>query len=458
MNAAAPRPAAVADAIVAISSPPGRSLRGLVRISGDDAFAVLGARLAGGSIERARSIQFVRLSIEVAGNHCQCPATALVMPAPRSFTGSDTVELLLPGNPHLLAAVVDALTDSRAPAPAARRAAPGEFSARAFAAGRLPIADAERIALTIAAESRAQFAAAQSLRASPVQAAADAAAQHVTTLLALVEAGIDFSDQEDVVAIEATELAARIRDITAHIDGIVRRTTPEESLRALPLVVLHGPPNAGKSSLFNALLGRTRTVESAVPGSTRDAIIEPLSISSGEVLLCDLPGIEDPQNALAAHMQLARRSALDRAQLALHCAPIGSAPPSADTTALLVWTKSDTSPTLIPTSGIRTSAHTREGLDALRAAIADRLDSAASSDEPLLLERHRRAIASAQSHLRSAAELADASAARGSRSADPAELVALELRSALDELGIVAGHRTPDDVLGELFARFCIGK
>lgn len=455
------------DVIVAVSTAAGPSVRGLIRITGDDALRVVGARLTREVLRRSRSIQFVRLNAVVGGESVECPAVALVMPGPASFTGSDTVELLLPGNAHLLMAIMDALCDGRAGTPSARRAGPGAFSSRAYAAGRLPLADAERIALSIAAESQSQWNAARSLKHSPVQAAAASAAERVTALLALVEAGIDFSDQEDVIAIEANELSTRTRAVCASLDGVVRQSIPEESLRALPLVALHGAPNAGKSSLFNALLGRSRAVESETPGSTRDAIIEPLQLPGGEILLCDLPGIEDPQHALAAQMQLIRRETLDRAAIAIRCMPLAVAATSTESAvqedALLVWTKADEADGrggfMRPTRGIRTSARTGEGIDALRTALsAALLRTRISNDAPMLLKRHRNAIAAAQSHLSAAAQLADDSIARGSRSAEPAELVATELRSALDELGIVAGHRTPDDVLGELFARFCIGK
>jgi len=455
------------DAIAAVSTPAGRSVRGLVRVSGHDALRIVEARLVRGVLRRSRSIQFVRFQVAVAGEPVEFPAAALVMPAPASFTGSDTVELLLPGNAHLLSAVVDALCDGRAGAPSAQRAGPGAFSSRAYAAGRLPAADAERIALSIAAESQSQWNAARSLKHSPVQTAAATAAEHVTALLALVEAGIDFSDQEDVIAIEASQLSARARAVCASLDGVVRQSIPEESLRALPLVALHGAPNAGKSSLFNALLGRSRAVESETPGSTRDAIIEPLPLRGGEILLCDLPGIEDPQHALAAQMQLMRRETVDRAAIALRCVPLASAAVHTESAVkdetLLVWTKADELGVggcfTRPAQGIATSARTGEGIDALRTALSEAVvRTRISSDAPMLLKRHRSAIAAAQSHLNAAAQLADDSIARGSRSAEPAELVAIELRSALDELGIVAGHRTPDDVLGELFARFCIGK
>jgi tRNA modification GTPase len=455
------------DAIAAVSTPHGASVRGLVRVSGDDALRVVEARLVRGSLQRTRSIQFVRLRVMCAGERIDVPGVALVMPGPASFTGADTVELLLPGNAHLLAAVVDTLCDDRAAGSSAKRAGPGAFSSRAYCAGRLPIADAERIALSIAAESQSQWSAAKSLKHSPVQTAAEKAAEHVTALLALVEAGIDFSDQEDVVAIEASQLAARVREVCVALDGVVRQTTPEESLRALPLVALHGAPNAGKSSLFNALLGRSRAVESEIAGSTRDAIIEPLALPGCEILLCDLPGVEEPQHALAAQMQLLQRETVERATIALRCTPLAAAVdhavPSVQDGMLVVWTKADQSDVASsckrPLYGIATSAHTGEGLDELRAALSAALtQTPISSDAPMLLNRHRTAIAVAQSHLNAAVQLADESVARGARCAEPAELVATELRSALDELGIVAGHRTPDDVLGELFARFCIGK
>ncbi len=469
-----PAIASATDAIVAISSPPGVALRGIVRVSGDDAVRIVSQRLAHGEIIKRRGVQVVRLSTSIAGERVEFPALALVMMSPRSFTAQDTVELVMVGHQTLLTAVVDSMCDQSRGTATARRATPGEFSARAFLNGTLDLDDAESIALSISAESDAQLDAARQLRGGRVGQLASKAAEDVTGLLALVEAGIDFSDQEDVVAIEASDLARALATIQRELESGIDGTTPEESLRALPVIALRGATNAGKSSLFNALLGHERVVASPHAGSTRDAIAEPLKLNRGrEAMLVDLPGIEDPQSALAQQMQDLAHASLAAATIQLNCVPV-----TAGATALVgakalarvitVWTKSDSADGQVSQAaaqahgGVLTSAVTGEGIEALREALTVAVDErgwvGGARHAPVLLARHRDAIAHAQERLASAREAAQVCAHAGRRSAEPAEVIASDLRGALDALGIVAGHRTPDDVLAALFARFCVGK
>ena len=465
------------DAIVAISSPPGFAARGIVRITGDDAFAIVRARLARGELIGNRSIQSLRVRVVVAHVAIELPTLALVMVGPQSFTGQDTVEFLVAGQPALLTALVDALcagsiaqASAQSPAQAsARQAIAGEFSARAYLNGRLAMDDAEAIALSISAESDAQLAAARTLRTGHVGIVAAAAAEELTGALALVEAGIDFSDQEDVVAITAAELCATLELLQKTLDALLDGTTPEESLQSLPVIALRGDTNAGKSSLFNALLGRVRVVASAHAGSTRDAIVEPLKLHRGrEVLLMDLPGIEEAQHALAQQMQEVAYHALAAATLQLHCVPVRAQAHPVDSARMItVWTKADRADATgrahaVALGGTVTSAITGEGIDDLREALTQYIDASGwiggAREAPVLLARHRAAIAQAMTAMARARVTAQLCIDSGRRAAEPAELIATDLREALDALGVVAGHRTADDVLGALFARFCIGK
>lgn len=501
--------------IVARASAPGRSLRCIVRLSGPSAFGAV-ASLAGGQAPcpRARGVHPLRLRLEVAGEPCAVPALALAMPAPRSFTGEDCLELLLPGNP----AIADAACAALAAIPGVRAAHAGEFMARAHAAGRMPLEEAERIALTIAAQDAQELAGAQAVRSSPLVAAAHAAAGEIAHVLARVEAGIDFTDAEDVVAIDARELVQALSSVRCELEGWVARSMPAEAGRLHPAVALRGAPNAGKSTLFNALLGRTRAVASPVAGTTRDAISETMPIVGADgtlrhVTLVDLPGIEDPRSALDALMQGQRADALSRADLVLHCIPLQSiagpvAPPAvaaalvpaaADggrpgnahvppAATLLVVTRADEAPAMpIADAAARlraasagasgatggapvvvTSAVTGAGVAELRIAIAAELSKAPGisrgAGTVLALERHRHAMSRAAALLGAAAE--DTRAAHGEwpgRSDAPMQVrnpeeVAHTIRAALDALGEVTGAVTPDDVLGLVFSRFCIGK
>ncbi|MSR69358.1 MAG: hypothetical protein EXS17_03325 [Phycisphaerales bacterium] len=457
------------DAIVAIASPPGCAARGIVRVSGDASFAIVQERLAHTTLRTTRGVQSVRLRVCVAHVEVEVAALALVMVGRASFVGQDTVEFLIAGNPAILTAVVAALCDRKRGAHWARRATAGEFSARAFLNGRLAIDEAEAIALSISAESNAQLAAARQLRTGRVGQVAATAAQELTGVLALVEAGIDFSDQEDVVAITAIDLVTTLDVLAQTLAALLDGTTPEESLQALPVIALRGATNAGKSSLFNALLGRQRVVASEQAGSTRDAIVEPLLLHRGrEVLLMDLPGIEEPQHALAEQMQELARHAFQSATLQLHCVPVtAQAHPENGPRMITIWTKADRADAAqraaaMAQGGSVTSAITGEGIDELRESLTLQIDAGGwiggARDAPVLLARHRAALADAHSAMQRARSAAHRCVEAGRRGAEPAELIATDLREALDALGIVAGHRTADDVLGALFARFCIGK
>ncbi len=457
--------ASALDTIVAVATPPGDSPRALLRLSGPAAIEIVSTRLVGEPLSFRRHISAIRLRARVFGEMVEVPALALAMPGPATFTGEETVELLVAGSTTLVAALIDALCTEIVGRPCARRATAGEFSARAYLNGRLAADEAESIALSIAAESDAQLEAARRIGGGSVAVVARAAAEEVTRLLALVEAGIDFTDQEDVVAITASALAEALRRVDSDLARVEMRAMPAEAVRTLPTVALRGVPNAGKSSLFNALLGRSRSIESHVAGSTRDAIVEPLVLGGGvEALLVDLPGIEDPQGALAAQMQDLAHASLRDAAVQLVCVPVGqTAPTTSEPHSIVVRTKCDlVGGAQASPHEVATSARTGVGITALRDVITSKLQSGASSRDGgqvgLLAERHRRALAEARASLREALALAEAAIARGARGAEPVELVAVSLRRGLDELGVVAGDRTPDDVLAALFSRFCIGK
>ena len=426
--------------IVAVASPPGHGLRGIVRLSGPSSLEICG-------LSPDLRAGVVPCVLPWSGSR----ALVVVSRAPRSFTGEDCVELLLPGHPALLEDAVRACI-----ARGARAAEPGEYAARSWLHGKRSIDEAEGIALAIAATSDAQLRAAQRLQQGEAARAVDAARDGVATLLALVEAGIDFTDQEDVVAIGGRALADRLGPIVMSLRALHATPVAGAMEQPVPWVVLVGPPNAGKSSLFNALLGLERTVASPHAGTTRDAVPEPMSVGGQEVMLVDAPGIEPPRTALGAAMQEQARQAIARAAVVVRCVPPGADVPATAVHELIVLTKIDDGGRA-PRGAVATSAHRGLGLDDLRAALADRLGSALSSESAegaALLPRPRAAIESSIAQLESAATIAGAG---GSGLPDP-ELVAAHLRAGLDALGSIGGAVTPDDVIGLVFARFCVGK
>jgi tRNA modification GTPase len=377
------------------------------------------------------------------------------LPAPRSYTGEESFEVLMPGNPNLVGRVVELLTAN----PGVRPAGPGEFSARALLNDRLTLDRAEGVLALITARREDELRAARRLSEGEAGERYRDWSGRIANLLALVEAGIDFTDQEDVVPITPAELSMRLRTLADELETYAGGAAGREARRDLPRVVLAGEPNAGKSTLFNALLGRRRVVSSPEAGTTRDVIEEtwlPAGPGGPEVILCDLPGLDesaggacDVERANRAAQQAAR-AAIERADLVVWCDPSGRFE-SATGRAVRVRTKADQPG---PASAdLSVCALDGWNLEALRRAIADSVDAAAPSALSAVAPRHARALAQASSCLRRAESLVG----EGLVPASP-ELVAAELRRALDAFDDLAGRVSPDQVLGRVFAAFCVGK
>jgi tRNA modification GTPase len=441
------------DTIVASASPAGRSLRALVRLSGAGTFEVLD-RLRGGR-GAGNVARFAAPAVISLGGR-EVPVLLSTSPGPRSYTGEHTAEIQVPGNPFLVERLLLSLTAM----PGVRLAQPGEFTARAYLAGRLTLSEAEGVAATISATTREQLGAAAELLSGRTGERYRGWAEELATLLALVEAGIDFTDQEDVVAIAAPALHERLRALVEklgeHLGG------SGEAGSAAARVALVGRPNAGKSTLFNALLGRRRAVTSPVAGTTRDVLVEELDLSrevpgAGAVLLEDLAGLDAVGTAPSSLDQQAAQKALADADLLLWCDPTGrfeAAPlrlPAKPTVRVRTfgdqphgsWTRED----------LAVCALDGWNLGVLRRAIADAATTSRGATVAALLPRHRRAISQAVQHLSEAAQRC-----QGLHRVDHPEVIALTLRLALDELGELVGQISPDEVLGRVFSTFCVGK
>jgi tRNA modification GTPase len=375
---------------------------------------------------------------------------ALYFPAPRSYTGEPVLELQGHGGPVVMHALLAAALDA-----GARLAEPGEYTRRAFLNGRIDLAQAEAVADLIDAASREAARCALRSLSGEFSAAIDALMAALTELRALTEALLDFPDEE-IDPLQRGDAAARLARLRTALDDVLAKSRQGSLLRTGIHVVLAGRPNVGKSSLLNRLAGEERAIVTAVPGTTRDALREPIQIEGVPLVLVDTAGLRASRDEIERLGIDRTRQEMARADLVLvvvdACspeAPEGELP--ADATRIRVLNKIDLVPgTAAGRRGeeVLVSAKTGAGLDALRAAILEAAGWHGRGESVFLArERHLRALRAAQAHLAGAA---------GQQ--DQWEFFAEELRLAQEALGEIGGRVSTDDLLGEIFARFCIGK
>jgi tRNA modification GTPase len=439
------------DTIAAISSPPGPALRGLVRLTGPDAWPIA---LAGFTPDERRPPptrpEWRRGTLCVDGLRPPLPATIALWPGPATYTGQPLAEIHTVGSAPLLQLL---LADRLARG--ARPAEPGEFTLRAFLSGRIDLTRAEAVLGVIDARTPAQLDAALRQLAGGLAGPIGALKDRLLDTLAHLEAGLDFADEPDVDEMGRASLAADLAESGNALAALADRLRGRDRPEGRPRVVLVGPPNAGKSRLFNALLGRGEAIVSDHAGTTRDYLSAPCDCDGLAVELVDTAGIEPAAGAIEARAQSLRDDQAASADLLLDCSSAdASGPPGAvspDRPRIRVWTKCDVT---TPPDGpdLPTSAATGEGLPALRSAIASALRARDSDDDAPAATAAR----CREGLRRSADALQAASATLTLGGGD--ELVAVDLRQAIDELGKVVGEVVTDDILDRIFRRFCIGK
>ena len=472
------------DTIVAISTAAGPAARAIVRLSGPDVFRLAGRVFApaDGVLDELGGFRATGGRVRIAGPlSVELPARAYVFRAPRSTTRQDVVELHIPGSPPAAGALLAALVDL-----GARRAEPGEFTARAFFSGRLDLSAAEAVADVIDAADEAQRRSAVAALGGGVRRLCRQAEEGLAEALATVEASIDLAD-EDIHLAAPADLAERLAAQAAALRGTAERAADVPDPADRPHVVLAGRPNVGKSSLLNALAGEDRAIVSAMAGTTRDVLSAALELPGcAAVVLLDAAGFAPPADALAVATDNAARRAVRRADVVCFVVDAAAGCTAADVellaevsaanrraAVLILANKADLSGaagaeaalsalrTAAPREAacLATSALTGRGLDDVRRALAERLHLAAERPgESLgLHDRQKRRLLTAAE---AAARAADLLAAAG-EVADVAELAAVELRAALAELAAIspeAAGSIDEDVLARIFARFCVGK
>jgi len=432
------------DTIAAIATPAGRGGIGIVRISGPGVAGVARALLD--HLPEPRHAEFARFA-DARGETID-EGIALYFPRPQSYTGEDVLELHGHGGPVVMGALLASCLDA-----GARLAEPGEFTRRAFLEGKLDLAQAEAVADLIDAASREAARSALRSLSGEFSAAIEALQRKMVELRALTEAQLDFPEEE-LDDVHRHDTAERLQALRAALHEVLARSRQGSLLRSGVHAVLVGPPNVGKSSLLNRLAGEERAIVTAVPGTTRDALREPINIEGVPLILVDTAGLRAPGDEIERLGMARTHHELGRADIVIVVHEAASRerisqPIAPDAVRIDVYNKVDLHPDFHPPAGaLAVSAKTGQGLGELRQAMLRAAGWSATGESVFLArERHLRALASASAHL---ARTADQQASL--------ELFAEELRLAHNALASITGEFTSDDLLGEIFSRFCIGK
>jgi tRNA modification GTPase len=468
------------DTIGALASAAGSAARGIVRISGPRALECLNGWFAPADVARWRSARLAAChagELRLAGLRSPLSVVVYAWPNRRSFTGEPLVEVHAPGSPPLVEAVLARVFEA-----GVRPAGPGEFTLRAFLAGRMDLLQAEAVLGVIdAAEDKALAVALRQL-AGGLSGRMTQVRGELLDLLADVEAGLDFVE-DGIEFVSRDEFACRVRRALQAIDELVSRCHGRAQSLARRRVVLAGLPNAGKSTLFNALLSRDAALVSPIAGTTRDYLSGTLEWNGLEIELVDTPGWEPVATDASAPLDgvatasLTRRSQelgaqqREQADLVLWCEPLDleagrggdadgarSGRTVSGRRGLTVRTKADLveetrRSNLDSSAELVVSARTGAGLQELVDRCSRMLGAATSGDEEILgttAARCGESLAGCREALLRAAAAAESGAGD--------EVVALELREAFEHLGRVLGTVYTDDVLDRIFSRFCIGK
>jgi tRNA modification GTPase len=442
------------DTIAAISTPPGEGAIAVIRISGPQAIAIaeqLFARAKPGRplVERVLHFGCFRSAEEKLDE-----GMAVVFRAPHSYTGEHMAEFHCHGGVLVASRLLEAVLHAEA-----RAAEPGEFTQRAFLNGKMDLTQAEAVMDVIRASTSLALRAAEEQLSGRLGQEVEEIRSHLLRTVAHVEAYIDFPD-EGILPHTGERLLAEIDIIQGRIQRLLATANEGRILREGVRLVICGAPNAGKSSLLNRLLGFDRAIVSASPGTTRDTIEELASLRGIPFRITDTAGLRETTDAVEREGVERTKRAMETADVIVRIADITQKPRlEASEREILALNKIDllgprTAAKQLPQSGpAAISCRTGEGIDRLVDLIVTKARGDRAADAPMLAAinaRHQACLQRAQSRLCEAAEKLRAGV-------DP-ELIAVPLREALDAVGEVIGAADAEEILGEIFSTFCIGK
>jgi tRNA modification GTPase len=453
------------DTIAAIATPLGEGGLAIIRVSGREAFQAVGRcfQPVGKSSKlpldaETHTIQYGRI---VRDSQVIDEVLLAVMRAPRTFTREDTVEIACHGGLLPAKTVLDIVLQS-----GARLALPGEFTRRAFLNGRIDLAQAEAVADVIHARTELALAAANEQLAGKLSQRINELRDDFVATLAHLEAHIDFPD-EDIAPDTKGKLIARLNHAVGFVDQLLQTANEGQVLRRGIRAAIIGRPNAGKSSLLNQLLGRERAIVSPIPGTTRDTIEETANIRGIPVVFVDTAGLREARDDIEVEGIRRSHQTLAQAELILHVLDASEPFTAADEKYLtefvarkrilivnkidlpsaLCWPQPPNSPV------VEVSCITGAGIEMLKDAIKAQVWSGEIKAEMLQVminSRHQDALRRARGALLSSLE--------GLRADQTLEIVAMELRIAVNAVGEIVGKTTTEDLLDSIFSQFCIGK
>ena len=444
------------DTIAAIATAPGEGAIGIIRLSGPDALSIAEHLFKGKTpLSRLPSRQLSFGHLYIQGREFD-KILISVMRAPNSFTGEDTVEFNCHGGPFLLRRIMESIFQE-----GARPAGPGEFTRRAFLNGKMDLSQAEAVSDMITAKSDLSLQSAFFQLRGGLHRRFVNMAESIRRAAMLLEANLDFSED---VEIDFEMIKPPISQALKHIEDLILSYERGKIIREGAVVTLAGQPNVGKSSLLNRLLEEDRAIVTDIPGTTRDTIEEQIDLNGITVTLVDTAGIRDTDDPVEREGTRRSQQFIDRAAIVLYIVDGSVSPSTLDLDnisrfdhAFLVLNKSDLGiytgwesvRSLHPQ--IILSAKTGDGISSLRDRVRETLIGKSElPDEIVTKERHVLALQQASTGLSQALQSLE--------SGNPGEIIAMDLRVALDALAAIIGETTPDDVLDRIFKTFCIGK
>lgn len=447
------------DTICAPATSVGTGAISIIRISGPDALKIADAVVR---FRTGTAVSSEGYTLKYGSIPGMDEVLVSIFRAPHSYTGEDSVEISCHASGYIVSRIIELLI-----AAGARSAEPGEFTRRAFVNGKMDLAQAEAVADVISAGSEAAHRVAFNQLRGKYSSELKALRDQLVQLASLMELELDFSEEEVEFA-DRSRLRSLLDETSAHVLRLCESFRTGNAIKAGVPVAIVGAVNSGKSTLLNALLGEDRAIVSDIPGTTRDTVEEVLTLGGVQFRFIDTAGIREASDTIEKIGIERSLQSLQKAELVLGVLDGSASPEEAGKAAALIkehlspaqtlimlFNKADLvaeDPTGFPACDLRISAKTGEGLEDLRSRISESYSAASLSGDTTLVTnlRHYEALSRARADL--------AAVRSGLDAGTPTDLIAEDLRSAIRELGSIFGEIAPDEVLGSIFSKFCIGK